>query len=175
VDAIGQFRRGQVRLCVQVHPRERAEVRDFGGRAAEWREVFGECGKRYVQYVVATNPMFVMSSESPAAVAALGDIATKSTLPAQADPMRVFDRGYLRKAVDTPDGTLVTLDRVVEKYTDDVGGRFVDDGSAQTYTYLVPSSVWHRPAPGVDYLGSTYYVRTTGTAVYKMNPDSTWM
>jgi hypothetical protein len=170
VDKIGLARGSQVELCTN-HPRESTAVREFGGRPAEWRQIRTDCGETFTQYVVATNPIYALSGTTSDVVATMASIAARSTLPAQSDPVRVFDRGYLRSYASTPEGEKVVIDRVVEKYSDNVGGTFVDDRSSRTYTYLVPARLWHDPSD----LGQVYFLLTTGKAVYRIQPDSTWM
>lgn len=170
VDKIGLGRGTQVELCTN-HPRERTDVREFGGRPAEYRQIRTDCGQTFTQYVVATNPIYALSGTSSEVVGTMASIAGRSTLPGQTDPLRVFDRGYLRSYVSTPEGEKVTIDRVLEKYSDNVGGSFVDDRSSQTYTYLVPNRLWHDPSDP----GRVYFLLTTGRAVYRIQPDSTWM
>lgn len=118
--------------------------RTLGGRAADWRrwEYVCKTGQRWTieQYVVPTLKGYVLfSAEAGAAVHdALTAIAAHSSLPQQAAPVRLMDRGVVRSRRVVPDGTgdvEIELDRVIRTVDGDV------NHNPATYEYRVPANV----------------------------------
>lgn len=119
------------------------DERQFGGRAAEWRQWRFTCtnGKATAleQYVVPTLPGFVLYSEStdPQVNQAMTSIAAGSELPVENKGIRLMDRGIVKKIEQTDNGVRITLDRVIM----DSDGNSTINPDPATYTYLVPDDV----------------------------------
>jgi hypothetical protein len=98
-----------------------AETRSFGGRAADYRQWHIVCTStgrvvEVAQYVVPTDRFFSLYARHATSdvVRAMSQIASAATLPAQSEPVRLYDVGYVRGARHlTGGGVRSEIDRVV--------------------------------------------------------------
>jgi Predicted solute binding protein len=147
---------------------EQFSTATFGGRAAEWRRWVAHCPSGATvfveQYDVATLPSYILYSDhaDQAVHAAMQEIAANSTLPAQQEPLRLMDRGYLRSVEQTSAGVRISLDRVIRE------GQTVINPDRVTYRYLVPTTLFDAAHVHV---GSLVYLASNGVEITKFWAD----
>jgi hypothetical protein len=138
--------------CGQTPGPTQVDVADrtFGARAADSRFFDIDCtatGKHWQieQYVVATDPGFILFSETADASvqAAMAIIVAHSTLPPQSSPLRYEDCGYVRSIAKATGGQTVTLDLPVHHPRRRPGGDHDRADGRTTARYLDRRSQGH--------------------------------
>jgi hypothetical protein len=117
-------------------------VRDFGGRAAQYRQWSDVCGTSAVQvtqYLVLTDPAYILYSNhaDPTVRAVMTHLAATATLPAQVAPLSYDIMGNVESLSHHADGYHVRL----APWTRQHDGQFVPVPGGTTSSYIIPNSL----------------------------------
>jgi hypothetical protein len=139
--------------------------RSFGGRPADYRRWQYNCANgtvyRIEQYVVATGPGYILSSEHADTLVhtVMANIASTASIPAQSASLRYADTGIVRSVSHQADGFHIALDRVV------ISGRGAPiNNNPATYPYTIPDPI-AASSKLIPAVGELVFVGTDGFQV----------